>query len=137
MYQSIHTIEYCLGTISNTASYLCLGLPHQRTSHCMHLYLCVCVWGVCVGGGSCMCVGMCGCVGVWVCVCVWVCFYLLKWYGVSPHPSPSPKRFTPQLCQSPRIEFQNKFCEEDGIGFKPSSQGRLTTSRMTLCGCIQ
>ena len=52
-----------------------------------YVTVCVCVWGVCVGGwvvGVCVCVCVCGwCVGVWVCVCVCVCVYFTKQVDLS------------------------------------------------------
>merc|ERR1711968_85726 len=110
IHQVIHTIEYALGTVSNTASYLrlwALSLAHSQLSEVFWDMIFVGKkFGVGLNGGTFMLV---------VCFAIWFAATMAVLMVME-----SLSAFLHAL-RLQWVEFQNKFYQSDGILFVPDS----------------
>jgi len=113
IHQMIHTIEYVLGTVSNTASYLrlwALSLAHAELSEVFYQKT---LLEMMTSSGIMLFIGVSAFYAMTFCVLIIMdqleCFLhalRLHW-----------------------VEFQNKFYNADGIGFEPVSYARLADEK--------
>jgi len=113
VHQSIHTIEYCLGAISNTASYLrlwALSLAHSQLSEVFWDY---------IFNGSKFSIGLCAKVAplflIVACYFIWFCATMMILMGME-----SLSAFLHAL-RLQWVEFQTKFYAADGVSFQPAN----------------
>ncbi|KAG8347857.1 putative V type ATPase family [Trypanosoma vivax] len=106
IHQVIHTIEYVLGCVSNTASYLrlwALSLAHSQLSEVFWSFTFLMAVDMDGGSGICIFVGL----------CVWMCATLAVLLGME-----SLSAFLHAL-RLHWVEFNNKFYAADGYPFTP------------------